>query len=86
MFKSVTVTNYRGDSLELPLRWPNESGLLLYKIDGISPGEVTVNSQDYAVLDGGVYNSSRMGTRTIDLYFYYGCGKLSTFPHYITNY
>lgn len=72
MFKSVTVTNYRGDSLELPLRWPNESGLLLYKIDGISPGEVTVNSQDYAVLDGGVYNSSRMGTRTIDLYFYYG--------------
>ena len=72
MFQSVTVTNYRGDSLELPLRWPNDAGLLLYKIDGISPGEVTVNSQDYAVLDGGVFNSSRMGTRTIDLYFYYG--------------
>ena len=72
MFQSVTVTNYRGDSLELPLRWPNDSGLLLYKIDGITPGEVTVNSKDYAVLDGGVYNSARMGTRTIDLYFYYG--------------
>ena len=72
MFKSVTVTNYRGDSLELPLRWPNDAGLLLYKIDGITPGEVTVNSQDYAVLDGGVFNSARMGTRTIDLYFYYG--------------
>ena len=72
MFQSVTVTNYRGDSLELPLRWPNDSGLLLYKIDGITPGEVTVNSQDYAVIDGGVYNSSRIGTRTISLYFYYG--------------
>lgn len=72
MFQSVTVTNYRGDSLELPLRWPNDSGLLLYKIDGISPGEVTVNSQDYAVLDGGVFNSSRIGTRTITLNFYYG--------------
>ena len=72
MFQSVTVTNYRGDSLELPLRWPNDAGLLLYKIDGITPGEVTVNSQDYAVLDGGVFNSARMGTRTIDLYFYYG--------------
>ena len=72
MFKSVTVTNYRGDSLELPLRWPNESGLLISSIDGISPGDVTVNSQDYAVLDGGVFNSSRMGTRTITLNFYYG--------------
>lgn len=72
MFQSVTVTNYRGDSLELPLRWPNDAGLLLYKIDGISPGEVTVNSQDYAILDGGVFNSSRIGTRTITLYFYYG--------------
>lgn len=72
MFKSVTVTNYRGDSLELPLRWPNDAGLLLSKIDGISPGDVTVNSQDYAVLDGGVFNSSRIGTRTITLNFYYG--------------
>ena len=72
MFQSVTVTNYRGDSLELPLRWPNDSGLLLYKIDGITPGEVTVNSSDYAVLDGGVFNSARIGTRTIVLNFYYG--------------
>lgn len=72
MFQSVTVTNYRGDSLELPLRWPNDSGLLLYKIDGITPGVATVNSQDFAVIDGGVYNSSRIGTRTITLYFYYG--------------
>lgn len=72
MFKSVTVTNYRGDSLELPLRWPNESGLLISKIDGITPGDVEVNSQDYAVIDGGVFNSSRIGTRTITINFYYG--------------
>ena len=72
MFKSVTVTNYLGDSLELPLKWPNDAGLLLYKIDGITPSDVTVHSQDFAVLDGGVYNSSRIGTRNISLYFYYG--------------
>ena len=72
MFQSVIVTNYRGDSLELPLVWPNDAGLLLYKIEGISPGEVTVNSQDYAIIDGGVFNSSRIGTRTITLHFYYG--------------
>lgn len=72
MFKSVTVTNYRGDSLELPLAWPNDSGLLISKIDGITPGNVQVNSQDFAVLDGGVYNSSRMETRNITIEFYYG--------------
>lgn len=72
MFKSVTVTNYRGDSLELPLTWPNDAGLLISKIDGITPGNVQVNSQDFAVLDGGVYNSSRMETRNITIEFYYG--------------
>ena len=72
MFKSVTVTNYRGDSLELPLKWPNDAGLLVSSIDGISPGNVQINSQDYAVLDGGVYNSSRMQTRNITIEFYYG--------------
>jgi hypothetical protein len=72
MFKSVTVTNYRGDSLELPLEWPNDAGLLISKIDGITPGNVQVNSQDYALLDGGVYNSSRMETRNITIEFYYG--------------
>lgn len=72
MFKSVTVTNYRGDSLELPLTWPNDAGLLISSIDGITPGNVQVNSQDFAVLDGGVYNSSRMETRNITIEFYYG--------------
>ena len=72
MFKSVTVTNYRGDSLALPLTWPNDAGLLISKIDGITPGNVQVNSQDFAVLDGGVYNSSRMETRNITIEFYYG--------------
>lgn len=72
MIYSVTVTNYMGDSLEMPLAWPNDSGLLISNIDGISPGNVTVNSQDYALLDGGVYNSSRMGTRNITIEFYYG--------------
>ena len=72
MFKSVTVTNYRGDSLELPLKWPNDAGLLISNIDGITPGNVRINSQDYAMLDGGVYNSSRMQTRNIVIETYYG--------------
>lgn len=72
MFKSVTVTNHIGDSLELPLEWPNDAGLLISNIDGITPGNVQINSQDYAMLDGGVYNSSRMQTRNITIEMYYG--------------
>lgn len=72
MFKSVTVTNHVGDSLELPLEWPNDAGLLISNIDGITPGNVQINSQDYAMLDGGVYNSSRMQTRNIVIEMYYG--------------
>ena len=62
MIYSVTVTNYRGDSLEMPLAWPNPSGLLISNIDGISPGNVTVNSQDFAVIDGVVLKSSGVET------------------------
>ena len=72
MFQSVTVTNFMGDSLELPLKWPNDAGLLISNIDGITPGNVQINSQDYATLDGGVYNSSRMQTRNITIEMYYG--------------
>lgn len=72
MFKSVTVTNHVGDSLELPLEWPNDAGLLISNIDGITPGNVQINSQDYAMLDGGIYNSSRMQTRNIVIEMYYG--------------
>ena len=72
MFQSVTVTNFMGDTLELPLKWPNDSGLLISNIEGITPGNVQINSQDYATLDGGIYNSSRMQTRNITIEMYYG--------------
>ena len=72
MFQSVTVTNFMGDTLELPLKWPNDAGLLISNVEGITPGNVQINSQDYATLDGGVYNSSRMQTRNITIEMYYG--------------
>lgn len=72
MFQSVTVTNFLNESLELPLKWPNDAGLLISNIDGITPGNVQINSQDYAMLDGGVFNSARMKTRNIVIEMYYG--------------
>ena len=71
MIEALTVTNYRGDSLEMILADPWSSGLCISKIDGISPGDAEINSTDYGVLDGGVFNSARIGTRNITIEFYY---------------
>lgn len=76
MFKSVTVTNDRGESLELPLAWPNDAGLLISNIEGITPTEVDIATSDYAMLDGGYFNSARMGVRNITIEMYY-----SFIPH-----
>lgn len=71
MIESLTVTNEKGDSLEMVLTHPELSGLLISKIDGISPSDATINTTDYGILDGGVYNSARVGTRNITIEFYY---------------
>lgn len=71
MIESVTVTNNRNDSLEMVLAHPELTGLCISKVDGISPGDATINSTDYGVLDGGVFNSARLGTRNITIEFYY---------------
>ena len=37
MFQSVTVYKFYGDTLELPLKWPNDAGLLISNVEGITP-------------------------------------------------
>lgn len=71
MIEAIMVTNYRGDSLTMELAHPEKCGLVVSKVDGISPGDASINSTDYGVLDGGVFNSARIGTRNITIEFYY---------------
>lgn len=65
MIKSVTATNYLGESLTMGIGDPDESGLLISSIDGIGPGESDINVTEFAATDGGIYNSSRIPTRNI---------------------
>lgn len=67
MIKSVTVTNFRGDTLKLELSKPEESGLLILSIDGIGPGDASINLTDLSSTDGSIYNSSRIPNRIIDI-------------------
>ena len=65
MIKTVTVTNYLGESLELTLTSPEESGLAIMEITGLGPPKANVNTTEMATMDGTRYNSARMNQRNI---------------------
>lgn len=67
MIKNVTVKNYLGDSITLDLVEPEKSGFIIESIDGLGPVKADINTTNMALNDGGVFNSSRLGSRNIVL-------------------
>ena len=65
MLEKVTVTNHLGETYDLPLRTPDESGFIIGSITGLNPPNANVNFTDSATLDGGWYNSARVSRRNI---------------------
>lgn len=65
MIKSVTVTNYLGDSIKLELTKPQESGFVITKITGLGPGKANINTSEMSTTDGSLFNSARMPSRNI---------------------
>lgn len=65
MINSITVVNHIGDSLEMILKEPHKSGLHLYDIGGVGPGEADINITEYATTDGGTFASSRLTSREV---------------------
>ena len=73
MIKSVIVTNYLGESVQLRLgELEPKSGLLITNIDGLGPAKANVNTTEMATNDGDVYNSSRLTKRNIVLTLRFG--------------
>lgn len=69
MIKSLTVTNYIGESIYIELGNPDPTGLIVANIDGLGPAEASINTTELATGDGGVFSSSRLGTRNIVISF-----------------
>lgn len=71
MIKSITVTNYLGDSIKLILGEPERSGFLIKSITGLGPAKANVNTTNISTNDGTLYNSARLDQRNIvmDLVF-----------------
>lgn len=65
MIKSITVTNYLGDSIKLDLRRPEESGFIVTSVTGLGAGKANINMTEVATNDGGLYNSARLPKRNI---------------------
>ena len=65
MIKTILVTNYLGDKLELELARPEKSGFAVKLVDGLGPSKANLNIKESPILDGGSYNSGRITTRNI---------------------
>lgn len=65
MIRSVTFTNYLGDSVKVVLARPEESGFIITSITGLGPGKANVNTTEVATNDGSLFNSSRLPSRNI---------------------
>lgn len=65
MIKSVTVTNYLGESKKFDLSRPELSGFAIESIDGLGPPQATINYTEISTNDGAIFNSSRTNSRNI---------------------
>jgi len=65
MIKSITVTNYLGDSIKLELAKPEESGFVVKSVTGLGAGKANINTTEVATNDGSLFNSSRLPSRNI---------------------
>lgn len=65
MIKSITVTNYLGDSIKLELGRPEQSGFLIKSISGFGPGKANINTTEASTNDGSFFNSARLNQRNI---------------------
>lgn len=67
MVKSITVTNYLGDTIKFDLTRPERSGFVVKSITGLGPGKANINTSEVSTTDGGLFNSSRLPVRNIVL-------------------
>lgn len=67
MIRSITITNYLNESVELELAKPEKSGFVVKSITGLGPSQASINTTEVATNDGSIYNSARLSSRNIVL-------------------
>jgi len=67
MIDSIKVTNPLGESITMELGFPEKSGFLIRRIEGLGPSKATIGTTELSYVDGSVFNSSRVNSRNIVL-------------------
>lgn len=67
MIQMLSVTNFKNETLDMELAHPEDSGLIVYNIEGIGGAKANINTTDITNGDGAWYNSSRVPYRNIVL-------------------
>lgn len=66
MIKSVTITNYLGESVKIVLGDGDpEHGMIIRNITGLGPPKANVSMTELATMDGSLFNSARVEKRNI---------------------
>ena len=65
MIESITVMNHLNDVLELTLRNPYQTGIVVKSITGLGPGKASINTSAFSMDDGTLFNSARLEQRNI---------------------
>lgn len=72
MIKSVTITNYLGESVKIELSDGDpEHGMIIQNITGLGPPKANVSMTELATMDGSLFNSARVEKRNIVIYMYF---------------
>lgn len=68
MIKSVTITNYLGESVKIELAEAEpDHGMIIQSITGLGPPKANVSMTDLATMDGSLFNSARVEKRNITI-------------------
>lgn len=66
MIKSVTITNYLGESVKIELGDGDpEHGMIIKSITGLGPPKANASMTELATMDGSLFNSARVEKRNI---------------------
>lgn len=72
MIKSVTITNYLGESVKIELSDGDpEHGLIIKNITGLGPPKANISMTDLATMDGALFNSARVEKRNIVIQMFF---------------
>lgn len=65
MIQSFKIVNYLGESLFLDIRRPEDTGLLVASVTGITPPKAEISTSQYALFDGSIIGNTRVEQRNI---------------------